>query len=518
MRVVSTTDRWELHEQRQRRAAILAVIGRRGVWATAALSAMAKKAIVLTFDRLHLGFLGCYGNDWVETPGFDRLALNSIVFDQHFGESFAPGTQRCGWWTGAYQFPRGSLLGERLPTLPEALLLAGTSTRLICETQPDGVLPALSSGAEQSTVNVGTGLPSDETEIPFAALVDEAVGWLQTAAGSSDTSWLLWLNAQGVPTPWTPPRSYAERYLDRYRELTQKTDADDGLSDSEDRKPTQVGADKTAAAPADASSDALTQLLAAGALSSLGPTERAKLSESDWRRLRILYAAYVSSIDCSLTRLLTAIEQSVPDDELLLMVAAAAGEPLGERTAFPPSFDLPNERAPGPPDRRMLEPPFGRLCEEIVHVPLLVRMGGVEMGSRRQELVQTVDLVPTLIEWFGVADCGLAVEGSSLLPIIRGDSRDARAYLCLGDDDRFHAIRTAGYYLIRPAVETSAPMESDNAEVGRLFLKPDDVWDMNDVAAQSPGVAAELATTLHGFVQAARNSLPAEFPSQEREV
>ena len=33
-------------------------------------------------DRLHVGHLGAYGNAWIDTPAFDRLACESFVFDQ----------------------------------------------------------------------------------------------------------------------------------------------------------------------------------------------------------------------------------------------------------------------------------------------------------------------------------------------------------------------------------------------------------------------------------------------------
>jgi arylsulfatase A-like enzyme len=37
-------------------------------------------AICLVVDRLHTGFLGAYGNTWIETPVFDRLAAESFHF------------------------------------------------------------------------------------------------------------------------------------------------------------------------------------------------------------------------------------------------------------------------------------------------------------------------------------------------------------------------------------------------------------------------------------------------------
>ncbi len=44
------------------------------------------KIVVLEANALHLGYLGCYGNDWVATPNLDRLASEGAVFDSHFAD------------------------------------------------------------------------------------------------------------------------------------------------------------------------------------------------------------------------------------------------------------------------------------------------------------------------------------------------------------------------------------------------------------------------------------------------
>jgi arylsulfatase A-like enzyme len=41
------------------------------------------KILVIEPFGLNLGYLGCYGNDWVATPNLDRLATQSVVFDWH---------------------------------------------------------------------------------------------------------------------------------------------------------------------------------------------------------------------------------------------------------------------------------------------------------------------------------------------------------------------------------------------------------------------------------------------------
>jgi arylsulfatase A-like enzyme len=55
------------------------------------------KAIVIQASGVHLGFLGCYGNDWIATPNLDRLASEGIVFDQHFANSLPGGVTPPEW-------------------------------------------------------------------------------------------------------------------------------------------------------------------------------------------------------------------------------------------------------------------------------------------------------------------------------------------------------------------------------------------------------------------------------------
>ena len=60
--------------------------------------------VVVVCNSLHLGFIGAYGNAWIETPNLDRLASEGIVFDHHFPENLTTLPTRRSWWTGRYGF------------------------------------------------------------------------------------------------------------------------------------------------------------------------------------------------------------------------------------------------------------------------------------------------------------------------------------------------------------------------------------------------------------------------------
>ena len=82
--------------------------------------------IVIACNGLHLGFLGPYGNAWIETPNLDRLASEGVVFDHHFPENLTTLPTRRSWWTGRYGFPDPDLgwtpLRPDEPILPDLLV------------------------------------------------------------------------------------------------------------------------------------------------------------------------------------------------------------------------------------------------------------------------------------------------------------------------------------------------------------------------------------------------------------
>src|SRR5438128_327662 len=90
------------------------------------------KILVLAPRGLHLGFVGCYGNDWTETPALDHLAAEGVVFDAHFADCPDTAGARRAWRTGRWGLPLPG--GEDRPTdeqPPDLLaLLAGQGIQM----------------------------------------------------------------------------------------------------------------------------------------------------------------------------------------------------------------------------------------------------------------------------------------------------------------------------------------------------------------------------------------------------
>src|SRR5580700_2467206 len=93
--------------------------------------------IVVVCNSVHLGFLGAYGNAWIETPNLDRLAAEGTVFEHHFPENLTTLPTRRSWWTGRYGFAEAELgwtpLGPEEAILPDLLWDQGVRTAMISD-------------------------------------------------------------------------------------------------------------------------------------------------------------------------------------------------------------------------------------------------------------------------------------------------------------------------------------------------------------------------------------------------
>ncbi|MEX1097133.1 MAG: sulfatase-like hydrolase/transferase [Planctomycetales bacterium] len=466
------------------------------------------KAIVLSFDRLALRILGCYGNAWIDTPHFDRLAAEGVVFDAHFGEHFEPAGHHA-WFTGRYQCRPSPNERNARTGLGEILRRAGVEARLIVEEGADDPCWESAGFADVLRVSGRDGLEVDDDETPFAQLVAAAAACLDEWAERDVETGLLWLKSRGVPRPWTAPREFAAEYVGLFEDdedepgersgvsppVIDETDgpaipdeaADEDFTEPIDDEPIEE-ANAARAAELEQEAEEFDELLRA--LGRAGEGDPSRLTPDDWKLARAVYAGYVSLLDTWFGELREVVAEL--EEDVLWIVTAAQGECLGERVGL---------AAEGTP-----------LSEEWAHLPLIVHLPGGEGGSRRQDLVQTVDLAPTLCDFFGVATDALAADGASLLPTVARHEpsiRDA-AYLA---SDGWQGIRTPDLYLLRrSAADLSTAPPPDDHQRPRLYARPDDVWEIHDVAAQSPADVEELAARLDRFFVAEQRP-PGERPA-----
>jgi arylsulfatase A-like enzyme len=200
---------------------------------------------------------------------------------------------------------------------------------------------------------------------------------------------------------------------------------------------------------------------------------------------RLSCAAAVSYLDAGLGQVLEGWGPA--GEEVAVVLTADAGLPLGEHGVV-------GTGRPG-------------LHHEMLHLPLMVRLPGMREGRRISALTQAVDLAPTLAELFGVQLAG--AHGRSLLPLVRGETEAVRPYACSAAPPAGGlALRTARWAFLLPGLG-SGP--------ARLYVKPDDRWEVNDVLQHQPERGEQLEQVLRAFVAASASPGPLTYPELDLE-
>src|SRR5262245_52487496 len=98
--------------------------------------------LVIEASGLHLGYLGCYGNDWVVTPHLNQLAAEGVTFDLHIADAIATTPPSC--WTGRSLLPALNAPAPREPgpMLADFLEAAGGQFLQVGQRAPFGAGPA----------------------------------------------------------------------------------------------------------------------------------------------------------------------------------------------------------------------------------------------------------------------------------------------------------------------------------------------------------------------------------------
>jgi arylsulfatase A-like enzyme len=198
--------------------------------------------------------------------------------------------------------------------------------------------------------------------------------------------------------------------------------------------------------------------------------------------IRTTYAAAISELDALLPDLL----EGLPDDVAVLFTSDH-GQALGEHGVV-----------------GAVRP---YLHAEVVDVPLILHLAGRTCRRRVEELTLSVDLAPTMADLFGVSLPG--AHGRSLLPLVGLERVPWREHggggLRVGDAVEW-ALWTRDLVLRLPvAGEEAAP---------RLYVKPDDRWEVNDVVQHHLEEAEAMEHALRAYVAACARPGPLEITAK----
>jgi len=386
--------------------------------------------VVILVDDLRWDDLGVAGHPFVETPAIDRMAREGARFLNAFATTPLCSPSRASILTGQYAHTHGIVdntardaASHRLPTFAIPLQAAGYRTGFFgkwhmgnddsprpgftewvaMRGQGEALDPQFNvNGTRAQETGYVTDLLTDHVDrfirqpgqAPFLVfLAHKALhpNIVQHDDGSSSA-------VPGQSEGFIPAPRHAGRYADA----------------AVPRRPN--------AGPAPVRKPALLRTL--DGVPPLGP-ETATPDRDVRSRLEMLLA-----VDESLGRIVATLEEAGVLDRTVIVVMSDHGYFYGEH-------DLNEER---------------RLAyEETARIPLIVRYPPVaKAGVAPVELVQTIDLAPTLLELAGVADT-TPRQGRSLVPLLRGERPPWRTSVLIEyySDTVFPRIRDMGYRAVR---------------------------------------------------------------------
>ena len=384
-------------------------------------------ALVLVLDGLGSSYLGPYGNTWIDTPGWNRLATRSLLLETMLAGGMDLASSYREMWQGHHLLQDAAAdSGASLPRV--------AAQRMATYFISDDLEVADYQGAQDFEQRVILPPPTK-----FEAAADtESTRLAQLFATTlalvpqRETPFLIWVHASAMLGPWDAPYDLRTRFAA----------ADDPAP------PTFVQPPHGQLAP-DHDPDIV-----------LGFQQAC--------------AAQVVVLDTCLEVLLDAIWSGPHATDTALLIVSPRGYPLGEH------LWVGIDNAP--------------LHAELLHVPTLIHFPDtVGWSVRARQIAQPCDIYPTLMHWLELPRSDSAIWGRDLHGIARGEIDWTGWDRAVAWSESERAIRVPGWFARQP---TAGPME--------LFVKPDDRWEVNNVANRCAPIAVTLQQTLDQFAHAAR--------------
>jgi arylsulfatase A-like enzyme len=441
--------------------------------------------VFVVSDTLRWDYLGAYGNDWIHTPHLDRLASESVIFEDAYAEGLPTLPARRVMQTGRpivpfryvpqmddmVQLPGWHPLFDEDVTAAEWLGKQGYVSALVTD-----VYHMMKPGKNfQRGFSCWHWIRGEEDD-KYALRDDRQVADLiaEAAPGQSlrDRHWLtqhlmnrqqwqdhgdtfvgqvmrraadwvrdytladpfyMWVDCFDPHEPWDPPLEYARLYDPAYAGL-------DGL---------------------------------------VPPQHRSQMTEEQFRRVQVAYAAEVTLVDHWVGHLLDTLRDTGRLEDTLILFTADHGCMMGEQGEVHKGVH--------------------RLRNQCTRLPLLIRHpSGEGAGQRVRGLVQHTDMLPTALALLGVP-AHERMLGRNMWPLVQGATgaaSPAREYAVTAFGG-YASYRTAHWNYV-----TAWDPEMPNPRPPELYDLQADPEELTNVLADYPAVAAELRAGLEAHLQA----------------
>ncbi|KZL28396.1 alkaline phosphatase family protein [Pseudovibrio sp. WM33] len=122
-------------------------------------------------------------------------------------------------------------------------------------------------------------------------------------------------------------------------------------------------------------------------------------TDENIRTLRAIYLGLATEVDHHVGRVVQFLKDTGQYDDTMVIITADHGEMLGDHHSW------------------------GKMTvyDAAYHTPLIIRMPDGEHGTQVSKITESIDIMPTILEWVG-QDVPGSVDGKSLLPFLQGET------------------------------------------------------------------------------------------------
>lgn len=381
--------------------------------------------IIVDIDTLRASQLGCYGYERDTSPNIDRFATEAVQFAWAFSQAPNTGPSQSSILSGLYPSTHGNI-GDEDRLSPEVVTMAEVFRDHGYTTAAfiDGGYMSALWGVDQ-----GFDLYEDNRGGGLRVIGPKVKSWLDE---HYQENFLLLLHTYDVHSPYDPPEPFRSAFLA-------------GLAPhSPDFEPTveQLEAIRT----------------------SVWTDEPKSLSPADVAYAKARYDGGILYVDDWFAGFLEHLRELGLLDRATVVLISDHGEEFQEHGSVL----------------------HEKLYATVTHIPLIIRLPGGRHPGVVEEAVESIDLMPTLLDLTGLA--APTVQGESLLPLL--DGRTSTRSLAFGESPFFGQrsfVTTSRYRLLHTA-------KTDQVELYEYRQDPD---EQHDLAAELPDVAERLRAALH---------------------
>jgi hypothetical protein len=374
--------------------------------------------IMIWIDTLRADHLSCYGYKRKTSPNIDKLAMESIVFENNFTPHSVTLPSFMSIITSLYPGTHGVLyiakdkLSPKVKTLAQILQIYGYKGTWLGPGGDPHLDPNIGFGRGFDTVGIFPEDLSKGREILFEMLEK-----------NKNIKFFLNFHTYNIHAPYMPPVKYKEKFTKKkMKEVIENFDeleklAVDALKDGVYKKHIIVSKvlDKKLASEMRLESvfNENYEISLKNIISFLEKKNKKYL----WDRIilqiyrstmnpknkeimnhsKTLYDATILEFDTEIVGpLIDKLKELNIYDKTIIVICADHGEEFGEHARLGHG---------------------GTLYEEVISVPLIIKIPWINKGLRLRELTQTIDITPTILDLVGIPPPGHA-QGKSFLPLI----------------------------------------------------------------------------------------------------